>query len=333
MSINFEDLITINKNWFVNEFNHHGTENINDKLKTRVFTIKPSGTKVDSYSLANALIDIMPYYYKSKIETENRIQREIKKTRVDYPNLSDEEHREEVIKKISAINYREASRFFKQKTTDSKSGKYGELLLFGIVESLFRCKMIAHKITNLTNYHDEIKGGDGIFLGNYATSKGDNLAYMIGESKVWQSFSNAQKDALDSINRFYDSKVQATFKSLEFFIAQKDIDKQFENITDIDELYDRLNPTSTKFKEQIAVHPILIMFDMAAYKNIMIKAKDQNELVKLIDTHINSRMQNILKGIENKIELYPELKTVYLDFILIPIDKVENFNNTMDSLI
>ena len=26
-------------------------------------------------------------------------------------------------------------------------------------------------------------------------------------------------------------------------------------------------------------------------------------------------------------------ETVYLDFILIPIDKVENFNNTMDSLI
>lgn len=333
MSINFEDLISINKNWFEKEFNHHGTKNINNKLKARIFTVKPSGTKVDSYSLACALIDIMPYYYKSKVETENRIQREIEKTRDDYPNLTDEEHREEIIKKISAINYREASKFFKQKTVNSKSGKYGELLLFGIVEPLFKCKMIAHKITNLTNYHDEIKGGDGIFLGNYSTPNGDNLAYMIGESKVWKNFSNAQKDALDSINRFYDSTVQATFKSLEFFIAQKDIDKQVGNTTDIDELYDRLNPTSAKFKEQIAVHPILIMYDMAAYKKIMINSKDQDELVKLIDAHINSRMQSILNGIAKKIELYPELRAVYLDFILIPIDKVENFNNTMDSLI
>lgn len=333
MGINFEELISINRNWFHKEFNHHKTDNIGNKLKIRLYTIKPSGTRIDSNSLANELINIMPYYYKSKIETEKQILKEIEKTKSDYSNLSLEEHREEIIKKISAINYRDAARFFKKKSEGTKSGKYGELLLFGIVESILGCKMIAHKITNLTNYHDEIKGGDGIFLGNYETSNGYSPAYLIGESKVWKNFANAKKDALDSINRFYSSKVQATFKTLEFFIAQKDIDNNVDDSVDIDELYERLNPSSELFKEQIAVHPIMIMFDMTGFDELMKKANDQKELIDLIDKYLEANINSIFSSISDKVKQYPQLETIFLDFILIPVDKVENFNDTMDSLI
>jgi len=335
MSINFSDLISINKKWFDKEFNHHYTKNINDKLKVRLYTIKPTGTIINNNSLAESLFDILPDYYKSKHEIEKEIQREIDKTINDYTTATDIEQREIALKKVSARTYRQASNFFKTKTTDSKSGKYGELLLFGIVESLLNCKMIAHKITNLTNIHDEVKGGDGIFMGEYVLTNGNkNTAYLIGESKVWQNYSGAKTDALESINRFYNPKVQATFNSLEFFIAKKDINRVFDSdCINIDELYDRLDPKSELFKKQIAVHPILIMYETKNYDNLMVKAANNDELIALIDENVQSKLDKTLDSIKNKVKEYPELEKIYLDFILIPTNSVKSFNQTMDELI
>lgn len=335
MSINFSDLISINKKWLDKEFNHHYTENINDKLKVRLYTIKPSGTTINSISLANALFDILPDYFKSKVEIEKEIQVEIAKTINDYTTATDIEQREIALKKVSIRTYRQASKFFKTKSADSKSGKYGELLLFGIVEALLNCKMIAHKITNLTNYHDEIKGGDGIFMGEYLLPNGSkDKAYLIGESKVWQNYSGAKKDALDSIDRFYKPETQATFNTLEFFIAQKDISKIIDTDSiDINELYDRLDPKSEIFKQQTGVHPILIMYDTKGYNKLMVKASNNGELITLIDENVQANLKKTLESIKNKVKEYPELEKVYLDFILVPTNSVENFNNTMDELI
>lgn len=335
MSINFSELISINKKWLDKEFNHHYTENINDKLKVRLYTIKPSGTTMNSNSLANALLDILPDYFKSKIEIEKEIKREIDKTVHDYTTANEIEHKEQITKKIHYKTYREAAKFFKTKSVDSKSGKYGELLLFGVVEALLDCKMIAHKITNITNYHDEIKGGDGIFMGEYILPNGTkNEAYLIGESKVWQNYSGAKTDALDSINRFYDLDVQATFNTLEFFIAQKDICKIIDiDSIDIDELYDRLDPKSELFKKQIAVHPILIMYETKSYNKLMVKSSNNEELISLIDENVQLNLKKTLQRIENKVKEYSELEKIYLDFIIVPTNSVENFNKTMDDLI
>lgn len=335
MSIQFSDLISINKRWLDKEFNHHYTENINDKLKIRLYTIKPSGTVVDCISLANALLNILPDYFKSKIEIEREINKEIERTIDDFTTATEIEHKELITRDIHFKTYREASKFFKTKSGDSKSGKYGELLLFGIVEALLNCKMIAHKITNLTNYHDEIKGGDGIFMGEYLLKNGTkNNAYLIGESKIWQNYSGAKKDALDSIQRFYDSETQASFKTLEFFIAKKDISKIIDTSKiDIDELYNRLDPKSEEFKQQIAVHPILIMYDTKRYEKLMVKASNNLELTTLINKDVQSNLKKTLESIKNKVKEYSELEKVYLDFILIPINSVEKFNKTMDDLI
>jgi hypothetical protein len=335
MSIAFSDLISIDKTWFNKEFNHHYTENINNKLKVRLYTIKPSGTTINPNSLANALLDILPNYFKSKLEIEREIKREIDKTIDDYTTASDIEHREQIAEKVHYRTYREASKFFKTKSDDSKSGKYGELLLFGIIEALLDCKMIAYKITNLTNYHDEIKGGDGVFMGEYELTNGSRKdAYMIGESKIWQNYSGAKKDALDSINRFYCPDTQATFNSMEFFIAQKDVSKLMNtDDTNIDELYDRINPKTDLFKQQIAVHPILIMYDTKGYNRLMVKSLDNENLLELISKDVQSKLNKTLETIKTKVQEYPELEKVYLDFILIPVSSVDDFNKAMDSLI
>lgn len=334
MAIDFSGLITINKKWVEKEFNHHYTEKVNDKLNIRLYSIRPAGTTINSVSLANTLLDILPYYFKSKSEIDKQVQREIAKTVNDYSTGSDIDQAEEAAKIVYNRTYREAKSFFKKKSIDSKSGKYGELLLFGLVEAVLDCKMIAHKITNLTNYHDEVKGGDGIFMGNYKLPNGNvEVAYLIGESKVWKDYSGAKKDALESINRFYDSKIQADFKTLEFFIAQKDIEKVVGNQIDIDELYDRLDQKSELFKSQIAVHPILIMYETKNYNNMMKNALNSTELTNLIDINIKSKLDKTLEKIALKVKEFPELEKIFLDFILIPTNSVADFNDTMDNLI
>lgn len=334
MAIDFSSLITINKSWVDKELNHHYTQKVNDKLNVRLYSIKPSGTTINSISLANTLLDILPYYFKSKSEIDKNIQREISKTINEYTTATDIDQKEEITKIEFNRTYREASAFFKKKSSDTKSGKYGELLLFGLVEAVLSCKMIAHKITNLTNYHDEIKGGDGVFMGNYMLPNGNiEFAYLIGESKVWKSYSGAKIDALKSINRFYDSKVQSDFKTLEFFIAQKDIEKVVSEKTDIDELYDRLDQKSELFKSQIAVHPILIMYETPRYDNLMKKAQNNLELIGLIDKDVKSKLKKTLESIALKVKEFPELEKVYLDFILIPTNNISDFNDTMDNLI
>lgn len=334
MAIDFSKLITINKNWVDRELNHHYTEKINDKLNVRLFSVKASGTIINSISLAKSLLDILPYYFKSKFEIDKAIEREVSKTINDYTTASDIDHQLEISKIVHNRTYIEAKGFFKKKSSETKSGKYGELLLFGLVESIFDCKMIAHKITNLTNYHDEIKGGDGVFMGNYKLPNGNiQTAYLIGESKVWKDYSGAKKDALDSINRFYDSKVQSDFKILEFFIAQKDIEKVVDQQTDIDELYERLDQKSDLFKSQIAVHPILIMYETKSYNSLMKKAMNNTELDASIDAQVKLKLKKTLNSIATKVKEYPELEKVFLDFILIPTNSVSDFNDTMDNLI
>lgn len=334
MGIDFSNLITINKNWVNKEFNHHYTQNVNDKLKVRLYSIKPSGTTINSISLANTLLDILPYYFKSKSEIDRQIQREISKNINEYTTATDIDCKEEIAKIVYNKTYREAKGFFKKKSSDSTSGKYGELILFGLVESVLDCKMIAHKITNLTNYYDEVKGGDGIFMGNYMLPNGSTeIAYLIGESKVWKDYSGAKKDALESINRFYDSKVQSDFKTLEFFIAQKDIEKVVSEKTDIDELYDRLDQKTELFKKQIAVHPILIMYETRSYDRLMKKALSNLDLINSIDKTIKLKLNKTLSSIASKVQEYPKLENVFLDFILIPTNSIADFNDTMDNLI
>lgn len=328
------NLVNINKSWIDRELTHHYAENVNDKLKVRLFTIKASGTTISPNSLANALLDFLPDYFKTKVEIDAEVRRQMDAFVAEGSTATEIEMREQSIALVQNRTYRQASKFFNRKSADNKTGKYGELLLFACAEALFDCKMIAHKITNITNYHDEVKGGDGIFLGNYLLSDSTKkAAYFIGESKVWKQYASAQTDALDSINRFYDDDVQANFTGLEFFIAKKDINKFDDGKIDINQIYDRLNPTSSAFKDQVAVHPILIMYDSPSYTKLMTEAADNVSLEALIAESVKAKLLRTLERVSTKVGAYKHLNKVYLDFILIPIESVDAFNKAMDNLI
>jgi len=289
--------IKIDRSQISNQLTQHFF-NLNSKLALRFYTLKPSGTQILANGVCDVLHESLAYYVYGDSDIEKKGEM--------WAGLH-------------------AKDFFgpKQPHTD---GKYGELLLFVLVESVLGCKMIAHKIKSLSNYSDQIKGGDGIFIGNYKVKDEIRPAYLIGESKVTSSFSVALTEALESISRFHDINNKAGFLDTELIVAQ-----EFIKVTpiNIDELYDRLTPKSDAFKKQVLVHPILLMYNTTWFGKLEKESATPEELEQAITKQLLGQDKALMDKITKKLKEYPEVEKVYLDFFVLPCSSVDNFRNSM----
>lgn len=316
MNIDWEKKIKIDIEWtnrqLVNHFTHKST-----KVVVRAYTPKVTGTKF----CCNALIEELGYLLPDYALSEKSKKNKLKSLTILYgEKLANE--------RLQTALYSDAQAFFGKKdpTTD---GKYGELLLFALCESILKSKMVAHKIEGLSNGKDQVKGGDGIFLGNYELPNGNIApAIFIGESKIMQDRSKSIDDALDSLNRFHDANTQAEFNKMEFIVANRTISLD-ENDIDYEEVYERLTPGSTTFKNQITVHPILLMYNTATISSMETKALDKDDLETLISNHLIQKKDEIIDTINKKLEQYPEIKKVYVDFFCFPFNNIDTFRNGM----
>lgn len=316
MSINWEKKINIDTEWANRLLVNHFTEK-SAKIVVRAFTPKVTGTKF----CCNALIEELGYLLPDYVHSDKSKKNIFKSLSIRYGE-------ELAAERIQNALYSEAQSFFGKKdpTTD---GKYGELLLFALCESILKSKMVAHKIEGLSNAKDQVKGGDGIFLGNYENSKGKIVpAIFIGESKIMQDRSKSIDDALDSLNRFHNPETQAEFNKMEFIVANRTLSLDEKDI-DYDEIYERLTPGSEKFTNQITVHPILLMYNTTTISKLETDASDKDDLELLIKNHLIKKKEEIIKIINEKIDSYPEIKKVYVDFFCFPFNNIDNFRNGM----
>jgi hypothetical protein len=289
--------IKINRSQLLDQLNQHFF-NVSEKLVLRFYTLKPSGTRLLVNGVCDALHNALAYYVYGEAD--------LKKEGEMWAGLN-------------------AKSFFGQKQPQS-DGKYGELLLFVLVESVLGCKMVAHKIRSLSNNSDQVKGGDGIFIGNYDVAENNYPAYLIGESKVTGTFGEALREALISINRFHDVTSNSDFLGNELIVA-----KEFIKVTsgNIDELYERLTPTTDAFKKQILVHPILLMYNTDAFAKLERESFSPEELEKAMAAKLDGKDKLLMKKITDKIKEYPEVQKVFLDFFILPCNSVDDFRNSM----
>ena len=300
MSTEWDKLIKIDRSWVDQQLEHHFKE-VDKKINIKLYTVKVSGTQILPDGLVEKLHEMLPDYVYNTKEIATMGERKAALT---------------------------ANHFFGQK--DPKAdGKYGELLLFALVESVLGCKMVAHKLRSLSNFRDQVKGGDGIFLGNYQIFDGrTEAAYLIGESKIMGQYSAALADALDSVNRFCGDSNSPEFRKTELIVAKEKL--FLDDAVDIDELYDRLTPTSELYKSQILVHPILIMYDDTTMKNCeRDNSATRDDLESSIRKGISNNREHIINFIKSKVATYPEVAKVYVDFFLVPSNDVNKFRDTM----
>lgn len=316
MSIDWEKKIEIDTEWIDRQLTNHFSEK-KTKVAVRAFTPKVSGTNFSCDNLIEQLGFFLPEYVHTKTSKKNKL----KSLTAKYGPLQAE-------KLLDRALYQEAQAFFGKKNP-ATDGKYGELLLFALTESVLKSKMVAHKIEGLSNPKDQVKGGDGIFLGNYEIEVGVyKPAIFIGESKIMQGFSESLDDAFESLNRFHSPATRTEFNSMEYIVANKTF---FTDSTDIDydEIYDMLTPGSNAFRNQVMVHPILIMHNSASIGTLEKKAKDGEDLELLLTTHLNKKKIEIINTINSKLNKFPLIQNVYIDFFCFPFNDIDYFRNGM----
>ncbi len=297
--IDWKIMLTVDDDWAQKNLNHHF--NISElKVTCRAYTIKMSGNTLKFDSIADELAELVTNYVYSKNEIQADGEKKSQRNAIKYFGVKD----------------------------PSTDGKYGELFLYALVESVLECPMIAHKIRSLGNFSDQVKGGDGIFMGKYKFNNSKEIdACLIGESKIMASFSDGVKDALKSIDRFHSGKGSEAYRSTEYIVAREHLSDNAIGHTDV--ILSMLNPQSADFQKNAVIHPVFIMYNTAQIDSIERKSIDKDEAEEAIKKYWNSRSNNTIKLINDQLDKFPNLKKVILDFFLIPVNSVDEFRNTI----
>lgn len=267
------------------------------KFVTRFYSVSFSGTQQELTALVDSIADsIVHYVYDSK--------------------------QLEQMKNNNIEPFRKASGFFGN-TNPDMDGKYGELLLYIMTEAILKTPMVSHKISLLTNKNDQVKGGDGIFFGNYNGS----LSILIGESKIHKNHYGAIDDALDSLNRFHSEFASGTLEH-ELFIARSNISDNFD-LEDLKSLYQAFKPGTENYKNCNKTHPVLLVFEMEEISSIEEAAKNKNDAEEIFGKWILEKSKEINNHFIKKLNSYNDLKKVYIDVFLLPLANVSSFKKSL----
>lgn len=293
----WEELCRINPMWIVKYLiDHEKTQD--EKVITRVFSLAFAGTQENLGGFASYLINQIPYFVFSKTE-------------INAYNLS------------GKWPWREAVHYF----GDVKSvtdGRYGELILFLLVESILKTPMIAHKIRATSSPQVQVKGSDGVFFGSYLGQE----SLLLGESKVMKDDNSGINAALSSINRFYNSAEAHSYIKQELIVARSNISNDLTP-EQIMYLSNVLDPDSERYQYVNLVHPVLIVYDEDKIKDIEQNCMNKLEGEKLICEFMKDESSTFIKRIKIKLKKLDELDKIYIDFFFIAMKDVTMFKELM----
>ena len=295
--------IRIDPSWVDENLIDHGLRESDPKIKLRVYSIKFSGNRQEFLGFIRAIVQKLPDFVLS--------QKEIRKYRKNSAPYTP---------------YIEAIKFFGD-IDPEKDGKYGEFILFLMVEAILKCPMIAHKIV-LYNSRDQTKGSDALFLGKYGALQ----AILIGEAKIEKEASKPIDRALNSIDRFYKNINGGSNLDYELLVAKKDISEDFSG-QELDYIYDALSPQSQEYKNSIKVHPILIIYNEKEVENIEKLATDNEDAERRLKEHIKKLLDELYKETISKVNGKSGLSKVYFDFFFIPTGDVTQFRHDFYQII
>ncbi len=292
------ELVRIDSSWIDKYLLIH-CDHCENKLTTRAYTLRFNGTEENMQGLVEFMADSIKHFVFSEAEIKNWEQK-------------------------GQEPWRKAATFFGD-VNPQKEGKYGELLLFLIVEAILKTPMIAHKIRSLSDPNDQIKGSDGVFFGPYK----DKDALLLGEAKVYQDINKAMNKALESVDNFHkptssDSEIKA-----ELLVVRENITKDLSQ-QQLDFLLKVLDTQSIEYQNVNKVHPILIVYDEEKISKIEAICQDKADGERMAYKEFGSLAKEIMPTIVEKIKTNrATLKKVYLDFFFIPISSVDNFRNSL----
>src|SRR5690606_2705950 len=168
--------------------------------------------------------------------------------------------------------------------------RYGELILYTFVEAVLKAPMVVHKISQTYNNNDQVKGADGIFIGNIS----GKATLLIGESKMKNNFNACVGEAMDSLKRF--TKNTSIGRELE--VAKNHLSRDLNNLeeNDLDLIYNSFRIKQQTFKEYNLCFPAFLMYSELKIKKIIEEALPniENDILSFLNK-VRPRRLNYVK--------------------------------------
>ncbi|MFH6999482.1 DUF1837 domain-containing protein [Flavobacterium sp. FlaQc-57] len=287
--IDWLQLIKVDRDTFLNWFILHEEEVISDEVKIKFYSLKCENNEQNIEGFIN--------YLRCEVEQYVFDKKEIKELIED-----------------GYIPLDKALSYFGD-IDPLTDGRYGELILYLFVESVLQAPMIVHKISQTYNNNDQVKGGDGIFIGNI----NDKATLLIGESKMRNSFNACVGDVIESLERFI-SNSETVERELD--VAKKHLSRDLNNLDqgDLDLIYQSLRVKQKEFEEYSICYPAFLMYKEKKIGKIIEEdlTEIENEILKLIKSVKTKRTNYIKKSLAN-------VSDITLEFFMMPVRDVSSF--------
>jgi len=190
----------------------------------------------------------------------------------------------------------------------ASDGKLGEMLLYVFVEAFLKTPLMAYKLKDLGNPNDQVKGADGVFVGEYDGQP----ALLIGESKIHQNLSRAIRSAIQSLQRFHEgSGPYAT----ELAIARKYPSQRGLSADALDSAYAIISR-----KTGVLVHPVFVSYDFSQIRAISRQARDCAWAETALKQELMREITQWREAIESLEKKFPKPFQVFLDFFFLPVE-------------
>lgn len=297
-ALEWASLVRIDSGWIHKYLITYGNS-LKEKVITRAFSIRFSGTEEHMQGLIEFMADRIKEFVLSEAD--------VKECRAQGQDP-----------------WRRAAKYFGP-IDPRKEGKYGELLLFLLVEAVLKAPMIAHKIKSLSDLNDQVKGSDGVFFGPYR----EQNSLLLGEAKVYQNRNQAINDGLKSIDKFHNPSTADDEIKTELLIIRQTITEDLSP-EHVEFLLNILDTQSVGYQKVNKVHPILIVYDEEKICEIEKDCESKEDGEKRIHAVFGSLSSEMLQKVLDKINAkWKTLEKVYLDFFFVPVTSVERFRNSL----
>lgn len=201
-------------------------------------------------------------------------------------------------------------------TDPIRDGRYGELMLYLFVEAILGTPLVVHKISQTYNDNDQVKGSDGLFIGNI----NGNATLLVGESKMRNNFNDCVSDALSSLLRFIN---QPESLDRELSVAKRHLSRDLDNLDQgtLDIIYQSLRTKQPEFNDYSLCYPAFLM-----YKEVKIDKMISDNLPN-IETEINKFLASLKERRSKYVKacLPKKIDDITLEFFMMPVDNVNSF--------
>lgn len=258
-----------------------------DKIKASSFIVSPSYGTLDYDGFVNFLRNKFMFFALS----EEDIQ-ESERPHLEAQRLSD---------------YRDDAKM---------DGKWGELILFTMVEGFLDIPMMSHKLGWKQNPTDQVKGSDGLFFGEFEGSP----TLGIGEAKMYTDLEGGIEEALDSTDRFHgeDSQLRNQHE-LTVAMGNPSDNLSKEKIELLSSLF------TGESQDYQMLHPIFVGYEDDELEGFQTKpVEDDQELVDQLQNHIEDT--DLLSKVTDSLEDdYSHLRKHWLTFFFLPLEDKDQF--------